>query len=127
MKRPAIACLWVGSIAATWLIVRGSTTENVAPTAKPAVARDSAIRVARQPVLSRVESVALEEDNSAFHEALATLERDLSDGRWSVDDRDRLNHNTRTLTAPQASELYDVLFPRLNEGTVKSDIEGPPI
>lgn len=129
MKRPAIACLWVASIAATWLIVRGATTEGVASSPKPGVARESTIRVARPSLSASVVPVALEvvDDNSAFREALAMLERDLSDGRWSVEDRDRLNHHTRTLTAPQASELYDVLFPKLNEGTVKSDIEGPPI
>lgn len=130
MKRPAIACLWGASIAATWLIVRGATTEGVASSPKPGVARESTIHVAR-PSLSppSAKPVALEvvDDNSAFREALARLERDISDGRWSVEDRDRLNHHTRTLTAPQAGELYDVLFPKLNEGTVKSDIEGPPI
>ncbi len=127
MKRPAIAGLWVGSIAATWLLVRGATPEDVAVTsAKPATARDGAMRVARLPALPS-SSVIDGPDDTAFRQVMATLERDLADGRWGVDDRDRLNRGLLTVTGPQASELYDVLVPKLNEGSVKSDIEGPPI
>ena len=133
MKRPAMACLWVASIAATWLIVRRATTDESTPPVTPAAVRDHAVRVARPPVLPAREATVPDvahgthEDDTAFREVLATLERDLADGRWGVEDRDRLNRGLRTVTAPQASELYDVLLPKLNEGTVTSEIDGPPL
>ena len=132
MKRPAIACLWVATIAATWLVVRRAT-EETAVTAKPTVARGGTARITRTlavpvpDVPADPEALEALEDDTAFREVLATLERDLTDGRWGVEDRDRLNRGLLTVTAPQASELYDVLFPKLNEGSVKSDIDGPPL
>lgn len=128
MKRPAIACLWVATIAATWLVVRRATTEEPAVTAAPTVARTA--RVARPLVRDLpANHVALEvlEDDTAFREVLATLERDLADGRWGAEDRDRLTRGLREVTGAQASELYDVLVPRLNTGAVTSDIDGPPL
>lgn len=131
MKRPAIACLWIGSIVATWVGVRQVTTDEVAVAVRPAVARErTAGRVPRLPareVPRGIVALEVPDDDVAFREVLATLERDLADGRWGVEDRDRLNRGLLTVTAPQASELYDVLFPKLNEGTVTSDIQGPPI
>lgn len=126
MKRLAITGGWVASIVATYVLVRTSVKEQAAP--KPeATVRDA--RIVRAAPAPRLERAVLDvpENDAAFREALATLERDLSDGRWSADDRDRLTANTRSLTAPQAGELYDVLFPKLNAGTVQSDLDGPPL
>jgi hypothetical protein len=132
VSRGAIACLWVASIVATWLIVRRATTEEAAPPAKP-VARDGAVHVASPRALpareATMENVALGdlEDTTAFREALATLERDLADGRWGTEDRERLSRGMRNVTATQAARLYDVLLPKLNTGVVTSDIDGPPL
>lgn len=126
MKRLATTGVWVASVVATYVLVRTSVKEPAAP--KPgATVRDARIvRAAPPPRLERA-VFDVSEDDTAFREALATLERDLSDGRWSAADRDRLNVSTRSLTAPQAGELYDVLFPKLNAGAVQSDIDGPPL
>ena len=107
MKRPAIACLWVATIAATWLVVRRATTEETMG-AKPAATREAAARVTRLPAFATrelpAEDVALEvlDDDTMFREVRATLERDLADGRWGIEDRDRLNRGMRDVTAAQA-------------------------
>jgi hypothetical protein len=132
VKRPAIACLWVATIAATWLVVRRAT-EETAVAAKPTVARGGTARVTRALAVPAhdvpADPVALEalEDDTAFREVRATLERDLADGRWGPADRDRLTRGLREVTSAQASELYDVLFPKLNTGAVTSDLDGPPL
>jgi hypothetical protein len=66
-------------------------------------------------------------DDRAFLAVKATLERDLADGRWSIADRDRLEAGVRGLPKAQSTQLYELLFPKLNDGSVTSEIDGPPL
>ncbi len=126
MKRLGFAALSVATIVVAWIVVRGRVDDASRPSGEMATTHDE--RVARsaaaRPTLVRETRPG---NDAAFRSALATLERDMADGRWSLDDRDRLAAAVMPLRGEQATELYLMLFPKLNDGTIVSEIEGPPI
>ena len=128
MKRLGFAALGVATIVVAWIVVRGQVDDASRPSGESAttpnngsIARSASVR----PALAR--DASRPADDAAYRSALATLERDMSDGRWSIADRDRLAAAVMPLRGEQATELYLVLFPKLNDGTIESEIEGPPI
>lgn len=129
MKRAQLGALWIATIVVTWFVVRGRADDHVraADVEEPVVAsvRTGYVSAGTRPALARHGREKIEDP--AFETALATLEHDMADGRWSLEDRDRLNNASRRIDGRQVKELYKVLFPRLNDGTVKSNIAGPPI
>lgn len=145
--RLAIVALWLCSLVATWILARDN--QRVAPAQAtdacvvvqkascPSIddirtAVREALPAARPPeeqvaTVSSVASEAVAPDETVYLQARAALERDLADGHWSEEDRDRLNEALAQITRDQATELLAILFPRLNSGTVTSDIDGPPL
>jgi hypothetical protein len=125
VKRAALAGLWIATIAATWAIVRETVVVHeppiaTAPDRVPSARSAPHLPAFRDPTVKPI-------DDAFFQTTMATLERDLADGRWGIADRDRLNAALRRATGEQTGQLLAVLFPKLNNGTIKSDIAGPPI
>jgi len=132
VKRALIAALWVGSLVATWRLIRDDAEPaKEAPVAAASERVRSAIAAprARMPSITRDASDLRDRDpdDTLFRITLANLERDLADGRWNHADRDRLTAALPRVTGEQAEQLLVVLFPKLNAGAVKSEIDGPPI
>lgn len=129
MKRAAIGALWLATIVATWQIVGRATNQNIPPPTPPpsAEVRGAVRGAARAAPLPTLRELPAPVDDRMFREALAVLHRDLADGRWGAADRDRLNAAVLRLDVPHMHQLYDVLLPKLNAGTVKSELDGPPI
>lgn len=133
MRRVGVAALWIATIVVTWQVVR-ATTESSPPAAQqrhastPARQGRARIEVTRPAVVAPTAAIDPDEpDDAVFVAALATLQRDIADGRWSLADRDRLDLALPRVTGEQAAQLLAVLFPKLNDGTIKSDVGGPPI
>jgi hypothetical protein len=131
VNRVAIAALWISTIALTFLIVRSTArTDEPAASAAPRETVRHTHSLARStpvPTLPTVRPSARRVDEAFFQQTLATLERDLADGRWGIADRDRLATALRRIGGDQAHQLYATLFPRLNSGAVKTELDGPPI
>ncbi len=129
MKAIILAGLWASSLLGTWWLVRETPAPRAAEHLEAPVRRaDIVTRVAPcKPALLDGKATVASADDSVFRSALATLERDVADGRWSVADRDRLNIALPQVSGDQAEVLFAVLFPKLNSGELASDIAGPPL
>lgn len=133
MKRALIAAVWIGSLVVVWQLVRVER-EPARPAASVATHTHAMATRLPGPLLGAPPRPAMPEstrgpegNEQAFRDALATVERDIADGRWSAADRDRLNAALPRVTGEQAHQLLSVVFPKLNAGMVKSELAGAPI
>jgi hypothetical protein len=131
VKAIILAGLWASSLLGTWWLVRETPASRAGATDQleaPVRRADIVTRVAPcKPALLDGKATVASADDGVFRSALATLERDVADGRWSVADRDRLNIALPQVSGDQAEVLFAVLLPKLNSGELASDIDGPPL
>lgn len=134
MSRPRWLACWLASLVAVYwisgrLVGGRSPVVAPAPAAQPARTGERVHTQLAPTLASTSEPSALTSPprRELFERAVATLERDLVDGRWSADDRDRLADVMPRLTADEAEQVVTMLFPRLNSGAVIAEFVGPPL
>jgi len=66
-------------------------------------------------------------DEAPLIRAHETLAAAMADGRWSEEDAIQMRRALATLSPEQAREVYTVLFPALNSGQLRIDVDGPPL
>ena len=65
-------------------------------------------------------------DTAAFSQARAAVSTGVSDGRWTIDDRDRLRAVLDRLNREQMRDVMTSLFAAINTGRVQLETDGPP-
>jgi hypothetical protein len=76
--------------------------------------------VAEEPVLAPA-------DDSAFARGHAVLDQGLADAKWTDEDRERLRLALPDLQPAQVRQIVRSLYVTINNGTVRVELEGPPV
>jgi hypothetical protein len=102
----------------------GLSAQDVRDVVREELAARPAVVPTPKAVVPTPEQVARSAE--AHARARRVLDDAIAAGRWTDDDARTVGHLLGSLTPDDALDLYQTLFPALNDGTVRAEITGAP-